>query len=178
MKPRGRRWSITSKLVGLRKANAVKAAMPRCGAKNKRGGVCRNPGTGAGGKCPRHGGLTPSGRLWHVPVLPAGGPRLERKLAALAKRRKKRAAEVAAMTPERRARYDAWHATHAPGSPAKREMARRERETWQWLAQPPAPTEPNPRLAMLKAVQAELKKERERLEALLEQKPTQEKSRE
>lgn len=32
-----------------------------CGAKNRSGGRCKNPGTGAGGRCKFHGGATPVG---------------------------------------------------------------------------------------------------------------------
>lgn len=168
MTPRGRRQSVTSKIVGLARANAVKAALPKCGARNKRGGVCQNTGTGAGGRCPMHGGKTPSGKNWHVAVLPANGPRLERKLAALAKRREKRAAEIAAMSPERRAQYDQWCRTHKPGRPADRETARRDREAWQWLVQPAPPVAPDPKTEALLDLRAELRDQAARLEALLE----------
>lgn len=165
VRSRGRRQSVTSKLVGLARANAAKAALPKCGAKTRQGEVCQNPGTGAGGRCPMHGGKTPSGKNWHVAVLPAAGPRLERKLAALAKRRRERAAEIAAMDPARRAKYDAWCATHKAGGPAGRERARRDREMAQFFQKPPPERPIDPRLEALAARLQEIRLRRAVLEA-------------
>jgi hypothetical protein len=49
-----------------------------------------------------------------------------RKLADLERRAAKRAARIAAMTPEELERYKAWKRTHRPG-PAKARAAARER---------------------------------------------------
>jgi hypothetical protein len=38
------------------------------------------------------------------------------------------------MTPEERARYNAWLQSHKPGSASDRERRRRDRETQEWLA--------------------------------------------
>jgi hypothetical protein len=149
------------------KARAVKARLPRCGAKCRNGQPCRNPGTGAGGRCPKHGGLTPSGDQWHVARLPRDdGPRYDRKIATLAKRRAKRAAEIAAMSPGRRARYDEWCRTHKPGRRSDRERARRDREAREILSRP-RPTQANPELAALEAELAEVRASCAKLEALL-----------
>lgn len=150
----------------LRAANAVKAVLPRCGAKCRDGNRCRNPGVGAGGRCHRHGGHTPSGSRWHVVSLPPDGPRRERKIAALARRRKKRAAEIAAMSSEERARYDAWCRTHKPGRRADRARAKRDHEALQFLQRPKVEYV-DPDVAALEAKLAELNAERARLEALV-----------
>lgn len=151
----------------LQRANAVKARLPHCGAKCRDGTRCRNPGAGAGGKCPKHGGLTPSGDRWHVPVLPPDGPRLERKLATLAKRRKKREAEIRAMTPERRERYEAWHRVRKPGSASRREQARQDRDAKALFGAPRRDSAADPVAAALQADLAAVRAEKARLEALL-----------
>jgi hypothetical protein len=157
-----RRTGVTA----MHQANAVKATLPRCGAKCHRGGVCQNPGTGAGGRCPKHGGLTPSGDQWHVARLPPDGARLVRKLESLAERRKKRAAEIAAMSPKQRERYDTWCKTHRPGRSAGREARRRDREAREILERPRiAPV--TPEIAALEAALADARARREALEALL-----------
>jgi len=62
------------------------------------------------------------------------------------------------MTPEERARYDAWQASHAPGSPGKRQRRRQDRDAAQWLQallqQPDAPLAP-PKIRKPKPLTAE-----------------------
>ncbi|KQO66029.1 hypothetical protein ASF22_05005 [Methylobacterium sp. Leaf87] len=61
------------------------------------------------------------------------------------RRRWKAIARVEDMTPEERARYEAWKASHAPGSPAKRQRRRQDRDAAQWLQElMSAPDEPPP----------------------------------
>ena len=164
-----RRLPIRRGITAVRQANLARAKLPHCGAKARRGGVCRNPGTGAGGRCPKHGGLTPRGDQWHVARLPRDdGPRHDRKVAALAKRRAERAAEIAAMSPEHRARYDEWCRTHKPGRSAVRERARRDREANELLSRPRPPAPANPELEALEAELAEVCALNKRLEAFLE----------
>lgn len=106
-------------------------AAPRCGAARKRDGEpCRNPAM-KNGRCGLHGGKTPRGRQWHVVQFPdcstpAGEAKFNRKLRYQRRYAAKRAAKLAAMTPEQRARHDAWHRTHRPGAGAAR-SAERER---------------------------------------------------
>jgi hypothetical protein len=62
--------------------------------------------------------------------MPTGKPRSD---AFKQRRRWKAIARVEDMTPEERARYEAWKASHAPGSPAKRQRRRHDRDAAQWL---------------------------------------------
>jgi hypothetical protein len=112
------------------RANLAKlGAAPRCGAKRKRDGrPCQNPGM-RNGRCDRHGGKTPCGDNWHTTIwpdcsTPAGAKKFNRKLQQLQKRAEERAARLAVMTPERRAKYDAWHRTRPRGAAALRRAAR------------------------------------------------------
>ncbi len=111
------------------RANLKKfSAAPRCGAARKRDGApCEKPAM-KNGRCDRHGGKTPRGSRWHVPQYAgcASEAKLNRKLRDHQRYAKKRAARLAAMTPEQRTKHDAWHRSHAPGAAAARN-ARRER---------------------------------------------------
>lgn len=125
------RKSAKANLATFRKA-------PRCGATRKRDGApCCNAGM-KNGRCGIHGGKTPSGRQWHVVQFPdcstpAGEAKFNRKLRDRERIARKRAARLAAMTPEQRARHDAWHQTHKPGSEARRLAEREERRQTTWL---------------------------------------------
>jgi hypothetical protein len=122
--------------LAARRAGAEAAADARrkkrpCGAKAKSSGEpCRNPGM-ENGRCRLHGGLTPKGKNWHRVQWPASDAppeKLEKKLRELKRRQLRREARVAAMTPEERARYEAWHRTHRAGSPTDRARLRHDRE--------------------------------------------------
>ena len=122
-----------------RRANAARQHAPKCGARRKSdGGSCQLPAL-ANGRCYIHGGRTPKGKGWHKPQLPArDGPeaikKLDTKLRDLERRRKAREARIAAMTPEQRARYDAWQRSHQPG-PSERERGRRDRDARRLLSE-------------------------------------------
>lgn len=112
--------------------NRTWAQRPKCGAKTKNTGDPCQRAAMANGRCHFHGGRTPSGADWHKPRYPgASAPnaeaRLNRKLRDLDRAAKKRAKRIAAMTPEERAKYDHWHLTHKPGSPAARAADRERR---------------------------------------------------
>lgn len=128
----------TAALGNLRKAHHAQRTYPLCNAKRRDGGRCGNLGTGTGGRCRLHGGATPTGKDWHRVQLtnPGNCPKkLERKLKDVARRRAKQAARVAAMTPEQRARYDAWHAARKPGGAEVRRAAAQVREFRDMLAE-------------------------------------------
>jgi hypothetical protein len=141
MAPRSRtsrldRWrkSSTFRQIARKSAKANIARFkgaPRCGAARKRDGKpCVNPAM-KNGRCGIHGGKTPSGRHWHVVQYPdcsttTGGAKFNRKLRQQQKYAAQRAARLAAMTPEQRAKHDAWHRSHRPGAGAAR-SARRAR---------------------------------------------------
>jgi hypothetical protein len=143
----------------LRKAHEAQRSYPLCNAKRRDGGRCENLGTGTGGRCRLHGGATPTGKDWHKVQLtnPGKSPeKLERKLRDVARRRAKQAARVAAMTPEQRARYDAWHAARRPGGPEVRRAAREAREFRDMLAEraSAAPVETPEARAIREAIEA------------------------
>jgi hypothetical protein len=156
MAPRSRtarldRWrkSSTFRQIARNSAKANLAtfnAAPRCGAARKRDGEpCGNPAM-KNGRCGIHGGKTPSGRHWHVVQFPDcstphGEAKFNRKLRDQKRYAEKRAARLAAMTPEQRAAHDAWHRAHAPGAAAARsadrERTRQNAEARLLLAQEP-----------------------------------------
>jgi len=158
------RWvGRRSDAVAAARARAGKAKLPRCGAKTKGdGSPCKNPGVGAGGRCFSHGGATPRGAQWHRPQFPKNDARYRRKLIALAKRKAKLEARIAAMTPEERAKYEKYSAWNRPGSPSERETRRRNREAMKLIAR--REQTPDPELA---ALEAEWTAARARLEALI-----------
>lgn len=79
------------------------------------------------GRCASHGGKVPRGDQWHKPQFSSSPGKMFRKLADLERRAAKRAARIAAMTPEELERYKAWKRTHRPGSAEARAAAREHR---------------------------------------------------
>ncbi|MGB3045015.1 MAG: HGGxSTG domain-containing protein [Xanthobacteraceae bacterium] len=161
------------------KANlAAFDAAPRCGAKRKRDGKpCENPAM-KNGRCPLHGGKTPSGDQWHVVQYSDcstshGAAKFNRKLLDHQRYAKKRAARLARMTPDERAKHDAWHQSHKPGSAARRSAAQlraaQNAEAKRILAQEPHQTPPSPELARVKAALAAARAELARVEARINQ---------
>lgn len=110
--------------------NAQRRAKPRCEAiKRSDGQPCQNPVVAGRNRCRLHGGAVPSGKHWHKLTYgkastPAGAAKFERKLADVDRRARKREKRLAAMTPEERARHEAWHRTHRPGSAGARAAAK------------------------------------------------------
>lgn len=106
----------------------TKPTAPKCGAKTRAGGTCREIGM-ANGRCWRHGGKTGKGANWHKPIWPndtsVAERKLNRKLIARAKEAKARQARLDTMTPEERQHYLKWQKSHTPGDPAAR-AARRD----------------------------------------------------
>lgn len=146
------------------KANiATFKAAPRCGAARKRDGApCCNPAM-KNGRCGLHGGKTPSGRQWHVLQLPdcstpAGEAKFNRKLRDQKRYAARRAARLAAMTPDQRAKHDAWHRTHRPGAgatrSAERERTRQNAEARALLAVGPSLPTTSPELARVRTALA------------------------
>ncbi|MGL4939760.1 MAG: hypothetical protein ACRC44_00015 [Bifidobacterium asteroides] len=153
-----------------------RAERPRCGAKAKHTGMpCQNLGL-ENGRCHLHGGRTPRGDDWHRLQLPTkfGGSieKLNRKLRDAARHERRRAARVAAMSPEQRAAYDAWHAAHRPGSRTQRDQARRDREAARSMLAPRVERPPSQDEAALAAEIARLKARLAEIDAVLEQSST------
>jgi len=140
----------------------------KCGARRKQDGEpCQRPAL-PNGRCRLHGGLTPRGADWHRVQLPTTSVhKLEKKLRELDLRRKRRAARVAAMPPERRAKYEAQSQAAQPRSLVERENKRRAREAAKLLLSQPPPAAVDPELARLQAKMAELDVEEVRLKARL-----------
>jgi hypothetical protein len=165
-----RKIALKSAKANLAKFNAA----PRCGAARKRDGEpCRNPAM-KNGRCDRHGGKTPSGRQWHVVQYsdcstPAGEAKFNRKLRTQQRYAEQRAARLAAMTPEQRAKHDAWHRTHAPGAAALRDAERVRRgqcaDAKRLLAQGPFSVAPGAQLARVLAALATTRAKLARIEA-------------
>lgn len=128
----------TAARENLKLAMKARQTLPRCGAKRRTdGGVCAAIAM-SNGRCFLHGGSTPSGKDWHRTQLAnrsKSSKKLERKLRDLERRRAKQAARVAAMTPDERARYDAWHAARKPGAPEVRRAAAQARDFRDMLAE-------------------------------------------
>ncbi|MFD1982583.1 HGGxSTG domain-containing protein [Mesorhizobium newzealandense] len=135
-RPGGWRGSAAQIAVGrasIMRWNSIRHLQPRCGAARKRDGEpCQNLAMG-NGRCRCHGGRTPKGDGYHLPVWPDGKApgamtKLNKKLNALDRAAAKRAKRIAAFTPEQRQRYDAWRRTHKPGPAAVRDRAKAERQ--------------------------------------------------
>ncbi|BDA86371.1 hypothetical protein Sa4125_39130 [Aureimonas sp. SA4125] len=129
---RSARWRDIAR-QHCRRMNAERVAGPKCGAKTRvTGEPCRNPPK-ANGRCRLHGGSTPKAKDWHKPRWPdrdspGAMDKLAAKLKDLERAAEKRAARLAAMSPDERARHDAWHAARKPGSPAERARVRVDRQ--------------------------------------------------
>lgn len=168
---RSARWREIARQHCLR-MNAQRKAGPKCGAKKRSTGEpCRNPPK-ANGRCRLHGGSTPKEKGWHKPRWPdKNSPLAMDKAAAKIRDReraaKKRAARLAAMTPDERARHDAWHRARRPGSPAARARCRMDRqhaaEVRKVLDRPAAP--PSAEAVEIQDHIERLRREAERIEA-------------
>lgn len=110
--------------AAARKQNHLAKSEPLCGAAKRDGKPCRNLAM-KNGRCRIHGGTTPADDNWHVVRWPdpnslGANEKLHRKLKDRERRAAQRAARIAAMTPEQRAKHEHWHRTHKPGSAAAR----------------------------------------------------------
>lgn len=125
-------WRRSARFRGIARQNAKAMnakVRPRCGAARKRDGKPCGNAAMKNGRCSVHGGKTPSGRQWHIVQYPdfstpAGEAKFYRKLRQQERRAANRALRLAAMTPDERAKHDAWHRSHQPG-PAAARSARR-----------------------------------------------------
>jgi hypothetical protein len=128
--PRRLGWSQSAQFraigrAAIRQWNAERARLPRCEAirKSSGGGKCRQWPM-PNGRCYWHGGATPRADQYHHMQVPATVEKLDAKLHTNQRKNKRRAAWLAAMTPERRAKFDAWHRSHPSGSQAARSAER------------------------------------------------------
>ncbi|WHO77465.1 hypothetical protein [Rhizobium leguminosarum] len=131
----------------LRWHGKLRPTRARCGAKRKYDGEPCQQIAMANGRCAYHGGKTGRGAAWHKPGWPNGDApdaeqKLARKLKDQARAANKRAARLAAMTPEERERHDVWHRTHRPGAAGQRaadRMRRKQAAEMRALIDQPAP---------------------------------------
>lgn len=107
-----------------RKGVAVRAQMPKCGAKSRvTGEPCRQPVKEEGKRCRYHGGATPKGRDWHRRQIGRKGQSEKSyagKLRALDRRDREAEERRAAMAPDEREAHESRRAAKRPGTPAQR----------------------------------------------------------
>jgi len=113
--------------------NARRGELPTCGAKCRDGHPCKQLAMPGRKRCYLHGGLTPRGDAWHMPVWPdrlskKAGAKVFAKLERLRRAAIQLEGRIARMSPQERTLYDRWLATHRPGSVARRRQLRAERE--------------------------------------------------
>ncbi|MFD0935397.1 HGGxSTG domain-containing protein [Methylobacterium trifolii] len=125
------RWRAIGR-AAIRAWHAKRASLSCCGAKAKSTGQpCRNLPLPGRTRCKFHGGATPRGDGplgWHTPAFPGGIPTGKPRSDAYKRRRKRdQVACREAMTPDERARHEAWQVAHEPGSAAKRQRRRKAR---------------------------------------------------
>lgn len=131
--------------ANLKHVQATRHLRPRCKAKSKTTGErCRQMAM-SNGCCYYHGGRTPKGKDWHKKrwkISP--GPRAERRLAVklsiLERKQRVLAKRLAQMSPDERARYDAWHRARPIGTPefrAARTAARKQDQATRRLSKSP-----------------------------------------
>lgn len=160
-------------LASARGAAAKAVALaPKCGARTKGSGrPCQLPVVEGRARCRRHGGATPRGADWHRVQWGRPGmstAQLEAKLRSLERRRKKRAAKVAAMTPDERQRFEARSKAMRPRTAAQRTAAVHDRATRAvFLEAQKRPPRPSPHEAELRALQERRAALEARLAALL-----------
>jgi hypothetical protein len=154
--PARRAWELSPEfraiaLDTLRRVNARKHLIPRCGAKAKSTGQpCKRIPAPGRKRCLFHGGATPRGdgpAGWHTPGFPDGlPPRTARSASFKQKRRRDLQERRDALTPEQQVQLEEWRRTHEAGSTSKRARRRNDREAARWLRdlmeRPQRPPEP------------------------------------
>ncbi|WLR98744.1 hypothetical protein [Shinella sumterensis] len=160
-------WRMISR-EAIRKWNAKRASLPKCGARRKRDGASCMQLAGENGRCYYHGLRTGKGAKYHVHILPNGDApdfeaKLHRKLRQIERDKKAQAKRRAAMNPEQLAAHQRWHETHTPGPAAARANKRQDRQQAKELRQriendKPRPV--SPELAELQAQVAALEERR------------------
>lgn len=157
---------IVAGTFALRRVQAQRHLMPKCGATSKSTGEPCRQFPMENGRCYYHGGRTPKGKDWHKPRWPKKtAPDAEQKVVArlrnLERAEKQRQKRLAAMTADERAAYDKWKRDHPTGTPAQREakrLARKQNADARARLLQPGPERPrSPELAALEARIAELR---------------------
>lgn len=125
-------WVVAG-TIALRRIQAQRHMMPKCGATSKSTGEPCRQFPMENGRCYYHGGRTPKGKNWHKPswpkkTAPDAEQKMEARLRNLAKQERQRQKRLAKMTPDERAAYDKWKRDHPTGTPAQREAKRLTRK--------------------------------------------------
>lgn len=125
-------WVVAGTFA-LRRIQAQRHLMPKCGATSKSTGEPCRQFPMENGRCYYHGGRTPKGKDWHKPRWPKKtAPDAERKTVArlrnLERAEKQRQKRLAKMSPDERASYDKWKRDHPTGTAAQREARRLARK--------------------------------------------------
>lgn len=125
-------WRMISR-EAIKRWNAKRDTLPKCGAKRKRDGEPCQQLAKENGRCFFHGGRTGKGADYHRHLFPNGDApnaevKLQRKLQQIERDKKAQAKRRAEMSPEQRARHKHWHKTHQPGPAAARARGREDRK--------------------------------------------------
>lgn len=120
--------------AALVRYNALRPHLQKCGATRKRDGEPCEQLALANGRCRWHGGSTPSGDGWHRPVWPDGKApqaeaKLARKLQALERAARQRAARLRRMSDEQRKQHEEWHKARPATSAAERAEIKRMKQS-------------------------------------------------
>lgn len=166
-------WRMISR-EAIKRWNAKRETLPKCGAKRKRDGEPCQQLAKENGRCHFHGGRTGKGADYHRHLFPKGDApgaeaKLQRKLRQIERDKKAQAKRRAKMSPEQRAAHEHWHRTHQPGPAADRARKRQDRQQAKELRQRIENDEPRPVSDEIKALQAQaafLEAERDRYRAM------------
>ena len=171
---RQRVWNSSAECAAAGRAGSQKSleqrdAAPKCGARRKGDHLpCQNLAL-ENGRCRLHGGLTPKGENWHRPRWPGAGAsvaKTDKKLRELERRRKRREEQLAAMSPEERARSEARGRALRPRTKAQRLAAAQAAETKRVLERQRRHAEAEAPSPAVRALEAEIAALRSRLAAL------------
>lgn len=158
-------WRMISR-EAIKRWNAKRETLPKCGAKRKRDGEPCMQLAKENGRCYLHGGRTGKGTDYHRHLFPNGDApnaeaKLQRKLQQIERDKKARAKRRAKMSPEQLEAHQQWHRTHQPGPAADRARKRQDRQHAKELRQRMEKEDPRPVSAEL----AELQRQAAALEA-------------
>lgn len=152
-------WRMLSR-EAIKRWNAKRETLPKCGAKRKRDGEPCQQLAKENGRCHYHGGRTGKGADYHRHLFPNGDApnaeqKLQRKLQQIERDRKTQAKRRSRMTPEQLAAHERWHQTHQPGGGADRARKRQDRQQAEEFRQRITNEQPRPVSDEIKALQAQ-----------------------
>src|SRR5690242_6092236 len=126
-------WANSAEFAALGRAGGeqgrrIQAAGPVCGAKRRSDGLpCQATPMPGRARCRSHGGCVPRGDSWHR-VQPASSvAKADRKIRDLERRRQKREARLALLSPDEREEFLRRSRLMQPGTVTDREQRKRDR---------------------------------------------------